>query len=143
MIMRMATLGVEDVGINYYMMLPGTEQRDKECDEKWIENLGDDYYIIPLIQHKLVMEKWRKVNKKLHSWEMTLYGFFGYVSFYTILFICHPSRLWMFIKGFFSRSDSSRLQAALKTMLLHRKNIKRSSQSVTVSNFEQKELTFK
>ncbi|PHS74900.1 MAG: cobalamin B12-binding protein [Rhodospirillaceae bacterium] len=129
MVATMAWLGVNDVGMNHYMALPGTEQILKEVDPQWVADLGDNFYFIPLFGHTLVMEDWRKVNRIMSTFELTLHVLFGFSVFYIILFVRHPSNLWRLISGMFSQNDSSRIQVAIKTMLRHRSNISNFSNS--------------
>ena len=121
---KMAWIGVQDVAMNHYMPLHGTEQLKKEIAPAWVKQLGDKFYMIPLFGHSLIMEKWRKVSDRFSSAELTFYVISGFMLFYSILFLRHPSKFFEFLSGLFSRTDSSRVQLAIKTMLRHRRNVK-------------------
>ncbi len=122
MVSKMAWLGVQDVGMNHYMPLPGTEQLEKEFEPGWAKKLGDSFYMIPLFGHSLKMEKWRRANKNFSTFELSLYVMFGFAMFYSVSFLRHPSKFFSFIGGLNSKTDTSRVQLAIKTMLRHRKN---------------------
>jgi anaerobic magnesium-protoporphyrin IX monomethyl ester cyclase len=123
MVAKMAWMGVQDVGMNHYMPLPGTEQMEKEMESDWAKKLGDKFYMIPLFGHSLKMENWRKANARFSSFELTLYVMFGFMMFYSVSFLRHPSKFFQFIGGLRSKTDTSRVQLAIKTMLRHRKNV--------------------
>jgi radical SAM superfamily enzyme YgiQ (UPF0313 family) len=123
MLAKMAWMGVQDVGMNHYMPLPGTEQMEKEMDSEWAKNLGDKFYMIPLFGHSLKMEDWRKVNKRFCSFELSFYVMTGFMLFYCISFLRHPSKFFQFVGGLRSKTDTSRVQLAIKTMMRHRKNV--------------------
>jgi len=123
MVAKMAWMGVQDVGISHYMPLPGTEQLEKEFESNWAKNLGDKFYVIPLFGHVLKMEDWRKANNKFSSFELSLYVLFGITMFYSISFLRYPEKLVQFIQGLWSKTDTSRMQLAIKTMLRHRRNV--------------------
>ena len=120
---RMAWMGVQDVGMNHYMPLPGTEQLAKEFEPDWAKKIGDKFYMIPLFGHSLKMEGWRKANRKFSSFELSFYILFGFAMFYSVSFLRHPAKFLQFVGGLSSKTDTSRLQLAIKTMLRHRKNV--------------------
>ncbi len=120
---KMAWLGVQDVGMNHYMPLPGTEQLEKEFETGWAKTIGDDFYMIPLFGHSLKMENWRKANKQFSSFELSLYVMFGFAMFYSVSFLRHPGKFFQFVGGLNSKTDTSRVQLAIKTMFRHRKNV--------------------
>ncbi len=126
MVAKMAWMGVQDVGMNHYMPLPGTEQLQKEFEKDWAKNIGDSFYMIPLFGHSLKMEDWRKANKKFSSFELSFYVLFGFAMFYSVSFLRHPGKFFQFVSGLSSKTDTSRVQLAIKTMLRHRKNVVQS-----------------
>ncbi len=119
MVAKLAWMGVHDVGMNHYMVLPGTELGE-ETDPEWLQRLGDDFYLIPLFGHSIRLEDWRKAHQRFSSWELTMYVLAGFALFYGVLFLRRPGKLASFVSGLFGTNDSSRLQAAIKTMLRHR-----------------------
>lgn len=119
MVAKLAWMGVHDVGMNHYMILPGTELTE-EADPEALRELGDDFYLIPLFGHALRLEDWRKAHPRFSSLELTAYVVLGFALFYGLLFLRHPGKLVALIAGLFTRNDSSRLQAALKTMARNR-----------------------
>ncbi len=123
MVSKMAWLGVQDVGMNHYMPLPGTEQLEKEFEPGWAKKLGDSFYMIPLFGHSLKMENWRRANKNFSSFELSLYVMFGFAMFYSVSFLRHPGKFFQFVGGLNSKTDTSRVQLAIKTMFRHRKNV--------------------
>jgi radical SAM superfamily enzyme YgiQ (UPF0313 family) len=127
MVSKMAWMGVQDVGMNHYMPLPGTEQLEKEFEPGWAKQCGDKFYMIPLFGHSLMMEDWRKANKKFSSLELSFYVLSGFALFYSISFLRHPGKFFQFVGGLSSKTDTSRVQLAIKTMLRHRKNTAQAS----------------
>lgn len=117
---RLAWMGAHAVGMNHYMALPGTELT-REYDPQWAEKLDDDFYLIPLFGHTLKLKDWRKAHPKLSSWELTFYVVLGFAIFYSISFLRHPKKLWVFLSSAFSANDTSRLQAGIRTLLRYRK----------------------
>jgi anaerobic magnesium-protoporphyrin IX monomethyl ester cyclase len=119
MVAKLAWMGVHDVGMNHYMVLPGTEITE-EADPEWIRGLGDDFYLIPLFGHSIRLDDWRKAHPRFSSRELTAYVLAGFALFYSVLFLRHPRKLASLVSGLFAKNDSSRLQAAIKTMLRNR-----------------------
>ncbi|MBL4704098.1 MAG: B12-binding domain-containing radical SAM protein [Flavobacteriales bacterium] len=118
MMRKVAWMGAQDVGLNHYMPLAGTE----------LQNAGEnglipqeDLYMIPLYGHKIGMDDWRKVNKELSSAYLTRVVLGGILTFYCISFFRYPLKFFRFFIGLFSKTDTSRLQVAVKTMFAFRK----------------------
>lgn len=116
MLARLALMGVHDIGINPYMALPGTEINET-MDREWLDSLGDDFYFIPLFTHNLILEDWRRANRRIPCWELTLYQLACLVLFYGLSFVSHPRKLWGFVRGLFTSAETSRMQVALKQAL--------------------------
>ncbi len=117
MIGRLAWMGVQDLGLQYYMPYPGSEMYDKLAAEGLVDT-RDEWLLAPLHTHGLIQKKSRVVNKNFGAARLTLTMIGGFALFYLLFYVRRP---WAFLKmwtGIFTRPehDESRLQKALKML---------------------------
>lgn len=121
---RMAVVGVQDAFFNVFSPYPGSELFTDLLEDGTIEALDDKYfrslaaYLDPSFTHSYC--------KGVSSRELGIYRIFGFMAFYGIVYLTHPSRVWRLLKGILTNSFLSQniFEARLKEIIALRKEVK-------------------
>ena len=119
-IFKMATIGVNDVGVWTFSAYPGSELFDDLVKEKRMPDFTDEYFASLLSYSDLRnVVSW---DEHFSSWQLKYLRLFGLILFYLVSYAARPGRLVENIRNIINHKTQSRLEMIVENALRrHRK----------------------
>lgn len=109
---RVARMGVEDVGINFFFPIPSTELFTY-LHEKGRFDLSDATLMAPAYGHKKSLSEDRNYCEHLTAAQLTRWKYWMVTNFYLTAWICHPARVFRIAYNALSGKETTNLEKFL------------------------------
>lgn len=118
MMMRLAAIGVHDVGFQHYMPYPGSEIYNRLVEEGKVTE-SDEWLLAPAGTIDIRVHSRCRTNENFSALWQSVVKFSGYAVFYTTSVVCRPWNFARLIIGMIGDPlhDITRLQIKLKRMI--------------------------